>query len=350
MTAHRLRQRGFTLIELLVVIAIIGVLIALLLPAVQAAREAARRTQCRNNLKQIGLALHNYHDTYGNFPPGMPDDDTDQFSWRAYIFPFMEMQNVYNTMVNDPVAGQVGTGALFVHKGGTPHTLRGVFNANIDGWNNGCVLNSFSAATRALFQQPVSAWVCPSDVLARNNNGGFGKANYCGNGGWYRGTGLNAGDSCGLGGPNGAAECLGQNQNGILLFSNNNNNTWVVTFADISDGTSNVIAVGEISETLNVNKTNNSSARFPVWAGGNHQNDWGRWVTIGSTIRWCDDICFINRKTGEQSDASFGSKHPGGSLFAFADGSVQFLRETIDMVNVYARLGSRNDALPVSIP
>ena len=94
------RCRGFTLVELLVVIAIIGVLVALLLPAVQAAREAARRMQCQNNLKQIGLASHNFHDVYRRAAAGRISPTTG-LSWHVYILPFIEQQNLYNQVRHD---------------------------------------------------------------------------------------------------------------------------------------------------------------------------------------------------------------------------------------------------------
>src|SRR5262245_60347417 len=101
MTRRFGRRRGFTLIELLVVIAIIAVLIALLLPAVQQAREAARRTQCRNNLKQIGLALHNYHDVFSIFPPGNLQigeccNADNEITWAISILPYIEQTNLQN--------------------------------------------------------------------------------------------------------------------------------------------------------------------------------------------------------------------------------------------------------------
>src|SRR5688572_21241712 len=102
MAAHR-RPRGFTLVELLVVIAIIGILVALLLPAVQAAREAARRMSCGNNLKQISLGLHNYHDTYKAFPAGWFDfggaaNNFESWGWSAMLLPFVEQQPLHDQM------------------------------------------------------------------------------------------------------------------------------------------------------------------------------------------------------------------------------------------------------------
>ncbi len=101
MKFQKQRQRGFTLIELLVVIAIIAILIALLLPAVQQAREAARRTQCKNNLKQIGLSLHNYHDVYNSFPNGTVSTSAGNWgiSWWARVLPYVDQAPLYNQRI-----------------------------------------------------------------------------------------------------------------------------------------------------------------------------------------------------------------------------------------------------------
>lgn len=121
LSVRSLRSRGFTLIELLVVIAIIAILIALLLPAVQQAREAARRTQCKNNLKQIGLAMHNYHDIFNTLPPGyisrfpnvIVSGEQGLYSWGAMILPQVEQANLYSVLNvgNTPLQTNVGLAA-----------------------------------------------------------------------------------------------------------------------------------------------------------------------------------------------------------------------------------------------
>ena len=117
MFTQRSTQRGFTLIELLVVIAIIAILIAILLPAVQQAREAARRMSCQNNMKQLGLAMHNFHDTYGNFPVGVTDDDMNNWGWGVYLLPYIEQNNIYDNMTTR--AGSSIPPAFLVFKSGT---------------------------------------------------------------------------------------------------------------------------------------------------------------------------------------------------------------------------------------
>src|SRR6187399_32765 len=104
---NRRRLGGFTLVELLVVIAIIGVLVALLLPAVQAAREAARRMRCQNNLKQIGLATHNFHDINNELPRSFKGET--QLSWHVYILPYLEMQALYNNFDTTTINWTLGS-------------------------------------------------------------------------------------------------------------------------------------------------------------------------------------------------------------------------------------------------
>jgi len=145
-SSGRSNRHGFTLIELLVVIAIIAVLIGLLLPAVQAAREAARRAQCVNNMKQIGLALHNYHDVHNSFPPGAITFGGDpwnalsnQLNWRALILPQMEANNVYNSVnFNIQTTGDTGAGR-----------------------NPGAMYTAWMTVN--------NTWLCPSD--GKNGNG-----------------------------------------------------------------------------------------------------------------------------------------------------------------------------------
>ena len=158
-------RRAFTLVELLVVIAIIGILIALLLPAVQAAREAARRAQCTNNLKQLGISLHNYHDTYKGFPCGFIVSGTapHEFGWGSLVLPFMEQSSLGDQM-------------------------------NVTKSNLTAVLTADQALAEPHTQTVLSSYRCPSDVAEDLNDNRplteffvgweMGTSNYVGNGGW----------------------------------------------------------------------------------------------------------------------------------------------------------------------
>lgn len=325
------RSRGFTLVELLVVIAIIGILIALLLPAVQAAREAARRSQCSNNLKQLGLGIQNFHDTYKVFPIGQPDDDNDNYAWGAYILPFCEQRPLYDAIVNN------GGWLIYIPGGSnTPVQQAKVAGAGsgIDAYNgNTQVGPNHGGAAKTI----IKGFVCPSDVLPAADNNGFAKSNYC----------------CCLGddqpwssrtpnwsNPNGSSE-----QTGMFRLANTNDYHYVTSFADLTDGSSNTIALGEVSISGNVTPAEIGRV-FPLWAGGN--NDWaGQW-RISSWGRICGPTAFINRRDGTPgtggpvgslywSDYSYGSQHPGGAQFLLADGSVRFLSETVDTTTYTSR-------------
>ncbi|MEZ6125170.1 MAG: DUF1559 domain-containing protein [Planctomycetaceae bacterium] len=148
-------RKAFTLIELLVVIAIIAILIALLLPAVQQAREAARRTQCKNNLKQLGLAMHNYHDVYQTFPPGFVNTQkcavavsSDRWGTCTFLLPYIDQAPLYNTLNPDGGCNMPAANAAI--GGGTP------------------------------LQDPYPAFICPSDTGANVNAyyKGYSKSNY----------------------------------------------------------------------------------------------------------------------------------------------------------------------------
>ncbi len=344
-------RRGFTLIELLVVIAIIAILIALLLPAVQQAREAARRSTCKNNLKQIGIALHNHHETYGVFPPGSLDDDNRQINWSVYILPFMDQAPIYNTLKT--------SGAWFFHKGGLPLIPPDSCTTATNPTDQTCfslhhdvsVLDN-QAAALAAFGTILPAYVCPSDILPPKDNNNYAKSNYLGNAGSIiTDPSGNTWTSC--------AQPKGNFQNGILTYSNHNQNAWAWAFRDVTDGSSNTILVGEVSVSniddtnmgtggYNVTPQNTNSPNFPKWAGGD-ANGGCNGFQRGDGLKLTSPSMYINLKTGTNSRAAFGSQHVGGAQFLFGDGTVRFLSENISTVT-YAALGGRNDAVPVTLP
>lgn len=346
-------RSGFTLIELLVVIAIIAILIALLLPAVQQAREAARRSTCKNNLKQIGIALHNHHETYGSFPPGALDDDNRQLAWSVYILPSMDQGPIYDTLTTGgawffpKVSGRYktpdGSNSGFVHTDNgtcTPHMQVDVLD------NNTAIL--------AAFQTTLPAFTCPSDILPEKDNNGYGKSNYHGNAGSIIVNPANTGQTW-----SGCAQLKGNVANGVLNYANDNTNAWSYSFRDITDGASNTIFVGEVTESgLDDTQNNNNSRQvsasvtasrnYPKWTGGDVDGGCNGYFR-GNGLKLTNRSMFINRRTGNESSAAFGSQHTGGAQFLFGDGTVRFLSENID-VTTYEALGGRNDGLVVAVP
>ncbi len=332
---------GFTLVELLVVIAIIGILVALLLPAVQAAREAARRSQCTNNLKQLGLALQNFHDVYKTFPVGMTDDDNDSLGWGTHILPFMEQQNVYDAISADVQAGGAGWNII-----STPASHpKGL---NIDGWDSRhrpSSLNGLATAPRHV-KNVLEAFLCPSNPIPNKDNDGMGASHYVGCAGT---SGTLSGFACPANcNSAGCATWKGSQQLGMLPFDNDNNTTWAYRMADCTDGTSNTVIVGEIGLSANVSPTNISDGNFPIWAGGNTGACNGV-NNMGCHLRFGDAVYFLNQKTTANSNRSFGSYHPGGAQFVFVDGSTHFFPNTIN-TNIYAFYCDRRDGQVVQLP
>jgi prepilin-type N-terminal cleavage/methylation domain-containing protein len=238
------RRDGFTLIELLVVIAITAILIAL-----QKVREAAARTQCANNLKQIGLALHGFHDVHKHFPLGEPDDDNNSWCWRFWILPFIEQEGLYRAAMEDPIPEY--------RPYCPPGMGLGPNNANHDSFTHAQqATNTATGSTivGGVAGQPISVYICPADIVPVMSShsqgspsyyGPFAKSNYCGNIGsspaWFAATGTGLTFTCGGSGP--AANIL-QNStwNGMLTHSNHNFVNFCARIRDVLDGTSNTAA------------------------------------------------------------------------------------------------------------
>lgn len=312
-------RKGFTLVELLVVIAIIGILVGLLLPAVQAAREAARRMQCSNNLKQLALACHNYESAFRSFPAGgivtyapavaatpanhcRVGQDRNQAPWTVLMLPFIEDNNLY---------------ARF------NMNLRFTGSSNIPG----------DASNRDLFRLNNSKFQCPSDP---NSTSAVNNSNYLGVQG--------GGPPTGIGGPACSTQ-LAQRvffQTGIFYINSK------VRMGDITDGTSNTVCFGEsrYMPTPNMRtdgfhagwasavKADNAFAVPATFAGAVLQINAQEACGIGVA----DCFNFVSRL--------LGSNHSGGCNFGMCDGSVQFVSQNID-INLYRQVANRNDGLPV---
>ncbi|APZ94412.1 putative major pilin subunit [Fuerstiella marisgermanici] len=322
------RQRAFTLIELLVVIAIIAILIALLLPAVQQAREAARRTQCKNNLKQVMLALHNYHDVHTTFSQGQsprqPIEHCCGGNWRVQALPYIDQANVYNSI---DFSGNYNFG-------GSP---AGHYAA-------------YRGGAEILAGLTVPGFVCPSSPLPTNdssvvNNPQLGQTHhYVGISGAL-GVGRGSDITTDYGGIVRGNGMLGVNRHAKIR--------------DAIDGTSNTIMVSEQSADVNVdgnikNLTSNYYGGWSGQAGGIATDRAGRphWGAGTTCLRYP-----INHGIGKQLVAAasipgadntwdfntiVNSFHTGGIQVGMGDGSVRFISENLDF-GTLQRLCSMND-------
>ena len=309
-TRRRLRREtGFTLIELLVVIAIIAVLIALLLPAVQQAREAARRAQCKNNLKQISLAIHNYHETFDIFPIGhhyvggfdgtLNDNKGGSgFGWGWAILPYLDQGPLFNQFNASQQAAE------------TAPTVPGGTVSNV-----------------VLCQTVIPIISCPSDSKpprghalgsTTNNDDGAIPLNATSS---YQGS---AGSFDGWSGDNPGVAANLQEWNGVFGRSNSGERK----IRDITDGTSNTFLVNE--NRWGMELTGESRNRW--YAGIDGTPGAARGAT-GSTNCLMDDGQWAMNWTATQGnpqpDRAAGSSHVGGAHFAFADGSVRFISQNI---------------------
>jgi prepilin-type N-terminal cleavage/methylation domain-containing protein len=280
------QRRAFTLVELLVVIAIIGILVALLLPAIQAAREAARRSQCGNNMKQIGIALQNYHDTYRIFPSGGMSGG-NRLAFQVLILPFMELNSLYDQVDFKAFAG-----------------------------------NGYDAAAQVIETQQVGGFICPSSVRAKRFQDGS--------------TTVYTTHYYGIMGPKGnnpvrvpvvaygwdntsAPGHLGFALQGVLIRGG------AKGMSDVLDGTANTFLAGELSWSTSLAGANNPSYR--KWIRGCDGAGCGGCKNIADGIR----VTPFNG-SNNWNDVSFGSEHPGGCHFVMCDAAVRFVTDNVDLV------------------
>jgi prepilin-type N-terminal cleavage/methylation domain-containing protein/prepilin-type processing-associated H-X9-DG protein len=306
-TTNNQSRLGFTLVELLVVIAIIGILIGMLLPAVQQVREAARRVKCANNVKQQSLAMLNYESAQGQFPPGFSFPSGTL--WSGYILPFMDQANIYNRVdLAGPWHGLSGptsnTDAM-----GTYLDVYRCPSANLD-------LVQFDPVV-GTDRSPCSYLACASGL----NNRESGEKPWCG---------INAVD--------GFPESDG------IFFLNSS-----IRHADIFDGSSQTLLLGEslpdqfltgVDYSGNPQKVDHWYIGSAEVGGYEHGSDSAEVSEcLGSTACPINSIMLTDAPINDK-ELSFGSMHPGGANMGYADGHIRFIRDDIDL-EVWSAIGTR---------
>ena len=375
-----LPRRGFTLVELLVVIAIIGILVGLLLPAVQAAREAARRMSCSNNLKQLGLACHNFESANKAFPYGMlrrngvyghPEwlDGTTLNEYRRganmhELMPFCEQQAWYDQWYQfDPPAA--------MRPADRPNAWPNTYSMPVFGGNLANPEYPPTDGTSAVGQKLGEVLRCPSNPgggwnesagTGGGGNGGYGRGDYMGCWGLkgYRGFAADRPSHWNPFGPGNdfpppaAGRGSGGSQRSRGMFTWNRR----VKIGDASDGLSNTIMLGEVSFhdpvfdkcAAEAGSTTRILNWGWVWFGAEANVSRGTTVPINFKLRdmaLCTDYADVVLR--ENRHDAFGSQHSGGSNFSLGDGSVRFLADAISPV-VYVSMGTRDGGEVFAFP
>lgn len=344
-------RKAFTLVELLVVIAIIGVLIALLLPAVQAAREAARRSQCTNNLKQLGLGCHNYHDVHKRFPPGNLSENVDRSANTQYsantsypwvgtttmILPFMEQENLYNQLDSYINFGVGKQSPIWYSQYESNSNFRNLCNTQIDN------LKCPSASPESLLTNYLFRMTYEYHVKSGSSDYSYPYYNYTTNVAAYQDIGLTnyasvAGTKYYYVPPHSTSPSTPSRFGGIFRPGSK------TRMSNVTDGTSNTLMYGEaLGYDYKINYTSGSSYQY----GGPYP-----WIGAGgiSTYRGIAPTSYSNSSYRYSINYynSFSSQHAGNVvLFVYADGSVRGLSETIDKNQVFIPLGGMNDGIVV---
>lgn len=336
MSAFTQQRKAFTLVELLVVIAIIGVLIALLLPAVQQAREAARRMQCSNNLKQLGLALHNYHDTHLCFPITyhLSPSNRKPASWMVRVMPFMDQAGAFSQLTFDD-------------------TDFGAYNLDRN-WK--ITQNLYMESVRCPSNPMPAKWTQDvpqetQDLGAPSETAEYQIADYTGVAGDYNGSN-----------PSHWNGYRGRKDYSGIFISIDDFNSKTCSFRDVTDGTSNTLAIGEQSDYFRYLDNNgevqkadhrswiNEAGLFCGGGGGTKGQARAYWKGVSSVRAGINVLApGVNNPFGvglmytrPRHHTPFVSAHPGGAMFTMADGSVRFVSEHI-VFDTLENLADRSD-------